>query len=173
MAILQTFIPTSLHLFPCHQFLFSLLFGPQLKGNEAANVQKDRNLLALSSCCRPLWKRAFSSLPLHNKKRLNKACKQVLSGYMMVQFTAHLPPMLSFFSPAYFDLFPSSRMTSFGRTPLLWRFKWNALIRPQEPICLLNCFEDLKRGKVRERLRRFCMTWPVCIAVPGGLIFPR
>lgn len=120
LAYAANFFLHSVPSFPCHQFLFSGLLGTQLKGNEAANAQKDRNLLALSSCCRPFWKRAFSCPPLHNKKRLNKACKQVLSGYMMVQFTAHLPPMLSSFSPAYFLSFPLSQNDIFWPVPPCW-----------------------------------------------------
>lgn len=55
--------------------------------------------------------------------------------------------------PHIFYLFLSRWMTSFGRTPLLRRFKWNALIRAQEAICLLNCSKDLKRVREKESER--------------------
>lgn len=53
-SLFHSILPPLSFSFFLHQALFSGLSGIQLKGNEAANVQKDRNLLALSSCCKPL-----------------------------------------------------------------------------------------------------------------------
>lgn len=78
-----------------------LLLRLWLKANEAANMWKERNLLALSSCS--VWLSAWLLSSLAGQQyteRWIKRHSEPRTGDMMVLFTDHLPPMLSlsFFS---------------------------------------------------------------------------
>lgn len=74
----------------CHLCLFWLCWL-RLKTNEATNMWKDRNLLALSSCVSLLL--CCMGHVLHNNMAEAKTAKGAALCYMMVCFMPHFPPI--------------------------------------------------------------------------------